>query len=50
MISIQLVDKLYKENGIVTTVKNGRFVEFADYTEIEKAPAVTEGPFKKQLS
>lgn len=46
MISIQLVDKLYRESGIVTVVKNGRFIEFADYIEIEKAPAVTEGQFE----
>lgn len=50
MMSIQLADKLYKQHGLVTIVENGRFIEFADYIEIEKAPAVTEGPLKKQLN
>lgn len=50
MMCVQLADRLYRQNGIVTKVKNGRFVEFEEYMEKEKAPAVTEGPFKKQLN
>lgn len=37
MISVQLVDKLYRENGIITVVKNGKFLKFG--SKIEKAPA-----------
>jgi len=37
MISIQLADKLYRENGIVTIFRNGKFVKFAKH--IEKASA-----------
>ncbi|QUH21102.1 hypothetical protein [Alkaliphilus sp. B6464] len=38
MISVQLADKLYRENGLVTIVRNGKFKDFEDYIEKEKAP------------
>lgn len=47
MISVQLVDRLYREHGIITKVKNGIFVDFEDYIEKENAPAGTGGTNKK---
>ncbi len=46
MMCVQLADRLYREHGIITTVKNGRFVKFEDYLEKEEASAGTEGQFK----